>query len=52
MKREWRIFNGERTAPSINDAGKTRQPHAKEWNDHYLKSYTKINSKCIGDFKP
>ena len=24
------IYNGERTAPSIYDVGKTEQPHAKE----------------------
>ena len=27
-----RIYNGAKTASSINDAGKTRQPHVKEKN--------------------
>jgi len=30
MTKEARILNGEKTAPSINGAGKTAQPHAEE----------------------
>jgi len=30
MTKEARIYNGERTACSINGAGKTGQPHGKE----------------------
>ena len=30
MTKEARIYNGEKTAPSINGSGKTGQPHGKE----------------------
>ena len=30
MKKEAKIHNEEKTAPSINGAGKTAQPHAEE----------------------
>jgi len=30
MTKEARIYNGEKTAPSISNAGKTGQPHGKE----------------------
>ena len=30
MTKEARIYNGEKTVPSINGAGKTGQPHVKE----------------------
>ena len=30
MTKEQRIYNGERTASSINGGGKTGEPHAKE----------------------
>ena len=29
MTEEARIYNGEKTAPSISSAGKTAQPHVK-----------------------
>ena len=32
MTEEARIYNGEKTAPLISGAGKTGQPHVKEWN--------------------
>ena len=32
MKKEARIYNGEKTACSISGAGNTGQPHGKEWN--------------------
>ena len=31
MTKEARTYNGEKTAPSISGAGKTGQPHGKEW---------------------
>jgi len=30
MTKEARIYNGEKTTPSISGAGKTGQPHGKE----------------------
>ena len=30
MTKDPRTYNGEKTVSSINDAGKTGQPHAKE----------------------
>ena len=32
LTKEARIYNGTKTASSINGAGKTGQPHEKEWN--------------------
>ena len=32
LTKEARIYNGEKTASSINGAGKTGQLHIKEWN--------------------
>ena len=32
MTKEARINNGEKTASSLSGAGKTGQPHVKEWN--------------------
>jgi len=32
LTKEARIYNGEKTASSINGDGKTGQPHVKEWN--------------------
>ena len=32
LTKEARIYNGAKTASSINGAGKTRQLHVKEWN--------------------
>ena len=31
MTKEARIYNGEKTDPSISGAGKTGQTHGKEW---------------------
>ena len=38
--KEARIYNGAKTASSLNGAGKTGQLHVKE---HFLTPYTKIN---------
>ena len=32
LMKEARIYNGAKTASSINGAGKTGQLHVKEWN--------------------
>ena len=32
MTKEAKVYNGEKTASSINGAGKTGQPHFKEQN--------------------
>ena len=32
LTKEARIYNGEKTASSINGAGKTGKLHVKEWN--------------------
>ena len=36
MTKEARIYNGEKTASSISGAGKTGQPHGKEWNQNFF----------------
>ena len=43
--KEARIYNGEKTISLTSGAGKTGQLLVKEWNEHFLTSYTKINSK-------
>jgi len=54
---EPRVYIGEISIFSINGFGKTRQPHAKEWNWMPIHTpKTKINSKrseiWIYDLKP
>ena len=34
MTKEARTYNGEKTACAISSAGKTGQPHGKEWNQN------------------
>ena len=40
LTKEARIYNGAKTASSINGAGKTGQPHVKEMKlEHFLTPY-------------
>ena len=50
MKKEIRIYNGEKTVSSINDAEKTGELHVKKWNlENSLTPYAKVNSEWTED---
>ena len=47
MTKKEKIYSGEKTASSVNDVGKTGQPHVRVKLEHSLKTIYKINSKWI-----
>ena len=51
MKKEPRIYNGGRIVSSVNDVGKTGQPHQKNETRPLYTPHIKMNSKCIKDLK-
>ena len=49
LKKEARIYNGEKTISLTSGAGKTGQPLVKNETRPLSNTYTKINSKWIKD---